>query len=361
MIKVIYSYGVSPSWGPKFENELRLIEEDSAGKYKIVPLDHRKQLGWKNDVTPWHLDELFRNKDKNLFAFYHHVTELSRNADILFIDQECVYHPDFIKKLSKKIYTVIYSGDDPESSYLRSKPYLYAFDHALCYGVYHNERQKMVEKFLEWGARKANFKPFGCEEHMYNHGLTVEDIKTKERDIEIIFVGGAGSHSRNERLLKIKKVFGSRFKIYGNWGGFKGYLGRIVKGFGSIPIRRLPADDLVPYYNRAKIGINLHLSYGPCNLRLYQLPMNGVMQICDNKKGLGDIYELNKEVVGFDTIGEAIDLIRYYLVHDDERKEIAVNGFLKAKEKYLFRQTFYDIMEEIVPNLIKKKQDQSIT
>ena len=80
----------------------------------------------------------------------------------------------------------------------------------------------------------------------------------------------------------------------------------------------LPEKERVPLLQRTKIGVNIHNSTGPINFRTYYLPANGVMQICDNKKHLPMVFELNKEVVGFDSIEEAIDLCRYYLEHDEE-------------------------------------------
>ena len=85
---------------------------------------------------------------------------------------------------------------------------------------------------------------------------------------------------------------------------------------------------------RTKIGINIHNSTGPINLRTYYLPANGVMQICDNKSYLGKVFELNKEVVGFDTIDEAIELCHYYLMHDDERRKIAAAGWERVLLDY---------------------------
>jgi Glycosyl transferases group 1 len=58
------------------------------------------------------------------------------------------------------------------------------------------------------------------------------------------------------------------------------------------------------------------------------------MLICDNKKYLGEIYELGKEAVGFDSIEECIDLCHYYLAHDDERRAIAGAGWKRAVEDY---------------------------
>jgi hypothetical protein len=58
------------------------------------------------------------------------------------------------------------------------------------------------------------------------------------------------------------------------------------------------------------------------------------MQICDNKEWLGRIFKLDKEVVGFDSVEEAIDLCRYYLEHEEERRTIAAAGWERALSDY---------------------------
>ena len=58
------------------------------------------------------------------------------------------------------------------------------------------------------------------------------------------------------------------------------------------------------------------------------------MQICDNRSHLGKLFDLNKEVIGFDTVEEAIDLCRYYLSHDEERRRIAAAGWIRAVRDY---------------------------
>ena len=58
------------------------------------------------------------------------------------------------------------------------------------------------------------------------------------------------------------------------------------------------------------------------------------MQLCDNNSHLGQLFELGKEVVGFDTVDEAIDLGRYYLAHERERREIAAAGFARSVRDY---------------------------
>lgn len=58
------------------------------------------------------------------------------------------------------------------------------------------------------------------------------------------------------------------------------------------------------------------------------------MQLCDNKLYLGRIFELDKEVAGFDSADEVVDLTRYYLSHDEERRQIAAAGWERAVRDY---------------------------
>jgi spore maturation protein CgeB len=340
-----------------FERELKITETLSEGRYKIIPLNHRKMLGWASDVAPYDLDRMYRDKDPHLMVFYACVEKICKenHVDVFFVDHECMYHPDFILEMSRQFYTVIYSGDDPESSYRRSKPYMYAFDHAFCYGVYHNDRQKMTEKFLEWGAKRADLRPYGCMDRQYDHTLTEQDIIDAPRPIDIVFIGGRANKRRKDILLSLKDRYRRRFKLYGDWGGTKSVISSALHGHGLHFVKKLDADMFLPVYRQSKIGFNIHQSFGPCNLRLYELPMNGIMQICDNRKGLAELYEIGREVVAYDTLNDAIEMLEYYLAHDAERIQIALNGYRKAKSKYLFHITFYDAMEKIKAGMAEKK------
>jgi hypothetical protein len=138
-----------------------------------------------------------------------------------------------------------------------------------------------------------------------------------KRDSDVTLVCERLSHWRSERLEKFSSAF-PKGEYYGaGW----------PNGF-------LPEEQCVLLYQRTKIGVNFHNSTGPINFRTYALPANGVMQLCDNKSHLGQIFELNREVVGFDTVEEAIERCHYFLEHDDERRQIAVAGWERALKDY---------------------------
>lgn len=69
---------------------------------------------------------------------------------------------------------------------------------------------------------------------------------------------------------------------------------------------------------------------------MYETPAHGMLMVCD--KAAGDaharIFEPETEVVYYEKISEAIDLIEYYLAHDEERTRIAQAGFERYWNDY---------------------------
>jgi 2-polyprenyl-3-methyl-5-hydroxy-6-metoxy-1,4-benzoquinol methylase len=169
--------------------------------------------------------------------------------------------------------------------------------------------------------------------------MTVERILDGKRDVDLIFLGERESSWRQQRLDQLHAAFPQA----------------IMQGRGW-PAGFLPAEQKLPLYARAKIGWNLHNSVGPVNLRTYALPANGVMEICDNKCRLGQLFELGREVVGFDTIEECIELTRYYLAHEQERREIAARGFERVMRDYTEEKQWERLLKTIEPYVELKRK-----
>ena len=58
-----------------------------------------------------------------------------------------------------------------------------------------------------------------------------------------------------------------------------------------------------------------------------------------------DLFEEGKEMACFSSAEEMIDKIRYYLVHDDERRQVAEAGYQKVTTG---RHTYQDRLIEIL-------------
>ena len=260
------------------------------------------------------LDKLWRQGDRHLLAMYERLEVELQSCDVLWNYTGINLHPRFVERLP--VCTVFQCFDDPESSKHVSQPVAGVYDLALVGNI------AELDAYRGWGVKQVEWAPFGLWAGPYNPALTDIDILEGRRDIDLFMLADRKSRYRLSRMNQLANAF-PEGHFYGR-GWSRGYL---------------PVGDDLAYLQRAKIGPNLHNSTGPINLRTFCLPANGVMQICDNKSHLGKIFELDQEVVGFDTVDECIEKCRYYLVHDRERREIAAAGW---------RRVFRDYNEEAV-------------
>jgi len=255
------------------------------------------------------LDARWRRGDRELLAMYERLEERLEEYDVLLNAVGINLHPEFVARLP--VFTVFQCFDDPESSEMLSRPVAAAYD--LC--LVGNAAE--VETYRSWGVKHAEWVPMGLLPGTYDPTLREEDILEGRRDVDLVMLIDRLSPPRRARMDKMAEAFPDAHFYGRGW-----------------PRGLLPVGEELPVLRRAKIGPNFHNSTGPINLRLFQLPANGVMQICDNKSHLGRVYELGSEVVGFNTVEECIDLCRYYLAHDRQRREIAANGWRRALRDY---------------------------
>jgi len=351
VLKILDSYGV-PEQIDKFYKDN--IKRCNNIEYRVDCINHRKKLNIKRAWSPQILDDLFRRKDPILMKYYQYIFDTCDQYDVFIVNHENVYHPEFIKDLGKKIYTVLYTGDDPEGSYGCSVPYVWAFDHVFCYAVYYNEKTRMTDKLKEWGAKRSDLRPYGYENYIHDASISEIELFSKKRGIDLIYVGGP--YNKIDNLLKLKKLFGESFKLYGNWGGWKSNLSRLKRYHSFTMVNPLPQEQFVSTYQNTRIGINMHMSYGPSNLRMWQLPINGVMQITDNPEGVKEFFEIDKEIVTYqnNNFDEAIEKIVYYLDNPIKAEEIARAGYRKVKEFYSFESNFYRAMDKIIKGIEDK-------
>ncbi len=255
------------------------------------------------------LNARWRRGDRELLSMYERLEERLQGCDVLLNAAGINLHPEFVERLG--VFTVFQCFDDPESSAILSRPVAAAYDLCLVGNV------AEVDTYRSWGVKHAQWAPMGMLPGTYDPSLREEDILEGRRDVDLLMLIDRLSPPRRARMDEMAAAFPDAHFYGRGW----------PRGF-------LPAGEELAMLRRAKIGPNFHNSTGPINLRLFQLPANGVMQICDNKGHLGAVYEVGKEVAGFDTADECIDLCRYYLAHDRERREIAAAGWRRAMRDY---------------------------
>ncbi|WP_353861978.1 glycosyltransferase [Azospirillum formosense] len=299
------------------------IEHEIFGRWEFSPL----AINQEPDTCPYpsweRLDQNWRRGDPALMRLYERIAMAAGEHDVLINWAGWGLHPEFTRFLP--CFTVSIFADDPDDSDIVGTQHLVSGYDA----VFTNNRG-CLDLYRSWGRPDAQWAPIlgwpGATSRRWGGG---RDVLEGPRDVDLSFIGSLWNTGRSP-LLALSKRFPQ--------GRFHGQ---------DWPTGMLPTDELLPLYRRTKIGVNLHRSIGPVNLRTFQLPGNGVMQICDNAPLLAEIFEPGKEVVAVDSTDDIGDLIAYYLAHDEERRSIAAGGWDRWHRDYSFEPGMRRLMERI--------------
>lgn len=172
------------------------------------------------------------------------------------------------------------------------------------------------EKMLKEGI-KVKWLPHGVEPRAY----PAEPKALKKYDV--CFVGHIVSKERLDFLDRAFKEFPNF------WFGSR--ISRYIKNEMGAN------DDCADIYKKSKIVLNPPTK-GDCNMRLWEALSTGSFLITENVYGLSDMFENGKHLVTYKTVDEAMDKIRYYLKHDEEREKIAQDGMKLVLERGTYKQ-----------------------
>jgi spore maturation protein CgeB len=328
-IKYLWVYSASNEWVVSWHEKLikrrRERGYDVIGFCNTPPFMNRRWLPFPE------LDRCWKMGDPKLLSMYESLIDCLYDRDVLILYNGANLHPEFVKLLSLlKVYS---AADDPESTNILTKPVAPAFNIHLINNI------ACLDMYRSWGLENVYFWPLGSRSTTDDvSDLNEESILgLDKRKIPVVFFGGLNA-LKKERLKKLMTCFPSAF----------------IAGPG-MPRGFIPWDEVCNSYRNAQIGWNIHNSSGPINFRTFELPAYGVMQICDNKANLGKIFQLDKEVVGFDTIDECIEKTQYYLDHQEEQREIALAGWHRWKNEYNPDQ-IWELLIHVVDDYYLKNQ-----
>ena len=81
--------------------------------------------------------------------------------------------------------------------------------------------------------------------------------------------------------------------------------------------------------------------------RNFEIPVQGGFQLTDYVPTLEDYFEIGKDISCYGDIDEAELLIKYYLLHEDEREAIKLAGVKRARQEHTFKNRIVDFMLEV--------------
>ena len=306
-LRYLWVYSAADEWTVAW-HERQLARRVSRGidikYYCNTPLSLQRR--WLHFAE---LDRRWKIGDYALLQMYEGLVKELEGRDVIILYNGANLHPEFVDSL--KHVMKIYTAADTESAAFLSKPIAPAFD------VHLVNHLCDVERFRKWGLKHVYFWPLGSlASEDVTSDVTEESILDVTRRTTPTVLFCAYTHWRKKQLDALVGAFPDAHVAGAGW-----------------PRGLVDYSEMWETYRHAQIGWNIHNSTG-FNFRTFELPAYGVMQVCDNKSELPAIFEVGKEVIGFDSIEECIDLTRYYLAHPLEQRQIALNGWRRWKREY---------------------------
>lgn len=181
-----------------------------------------------------------------------------------------------------------------------------------------------IPYFLEAGSINVKWLPLACDPTLYK--------PNNDRTLDISFVGNFGpiDSNRFQILNSVQNKFSSTF------------LGEFIN-----------PNEMISIYQNSKIVFNTSINKD-LNMRFFEGLASGALLITDRiNNGLNELFVEDIHYVGYSSIEEALKKIEYYLVHEDEREQIALAGSNLALRSHSYSNRWQEILSIIQKNISK--------
>ncbi len=188
-----------------------------------------------------------------------------------------------------------------------------------------------LDKFAEGKRRKEGFSGVVRSQWAVNH-FTYRDLGLTRR-YDVSFIG---------------QVYGDRPKIIKKLRD----AGVDVHAFGRGWPRgkRIYQSDLIRIYNQSKIVFNISYSSRgnlAVNARDFEGPACGALLFTHDTEDIREYFIPGKEIITYRDFDDAIEKLKYYLSHDDEREKIACAGHERVLRDHTYEKRFHQIFSFI--------------
>jgi spore maturation protein CgeB len=185
--------------------------------------------------------------------------------------------------------------------------------------------------------------------------ITSEDIRTFSA--EVAFAGNLGSKPQYlDRREKLKRIIQEGFQL--KWWGPKLprklsaiplILGKIGRSYGG---KFIWGEEYAKVAQLSKVFVAFdsqpHIRKS-MSARMYTAVGCGAFYLCQHVEGIEEVLVPGSEIVTFRSEQEMIDMIRYYLKNEEERKRIA-----RAGRERILKDHTYEIRTKELLRIIEK-------
>jgi spore maturation protein CgeB len=264
--------------------------------------------------------------------------------------------PDALEAIKKITTSVAWFSDDHWRFYNYSKKYAPHFSWVV------TTYSEAVRLYREMGVRAVRSQ-WGintnvCKPHSWSGNGAVPAVA---------FVG---TYSKpRAKIISFLERNGIHVSVYGNgWRGGRISQDKMLEIFSNAKINL--ALNIAPgYFNKNSLGrlffrrsvdkivpdfhfIDNLKSWSRRGIpqikaRHFEIPGCGGFVITSPADDLENYFKPGAEMVIYGDLGDLAEKVKYYLAHDDERKEIALAGYRKAVSDHTYEKRFLNIFKEM--------------
>lgn len=219
----------------------------------------------------------------------------------------------------------------------------------LCDCFFTIQRGEFFSKLDVLNAFDHFYLPLCCEPSAHRpQELDAQDLARYGSDLS---VAGFGYYNR---LHMLQGLTDFSPKLWGPGWNRSSALAPFIQDSGAD----FDVETMVKIYNASSINLNLHSStYATgvepdgdfVNPRTFEIAGSGAFQLCDERSELGELFSIGSEIITFRNLQGLRELIRHYLDHPRERKEIANRSRQRALSDHTYRLRMRQMLECIYP------------
>lgn len=237
------------------------------------------------------------------------------------------------------------------------------YNHDVCFvgSLYDDNHYNEIKQLSDYlygyfdGIMKAQMNIYGYNfmEEMLSEEIVTEFMKYVSIDMEPSFIGKKESIIA-DRFLNVKITEMERKQILQtltNYFDVTLYSDSETKAFPKINNKGYVEyyEAMPKVFKKSKINLNITLRSIKTGipLRIFDILGAGGFLITNYQSELTDYFEIDKDLVCYESLDDLINKIEYYLNHEEERNRIAKNGHEKVKKYHTYQvrvQSMLDIV-----------------
>ena len=111
--------------------------------------------------------------------------------------------------------------------------------------------------------------------------------------------------------------------------------------------RYYPPEAVSQVYSQSRLVFNTSIA-GDVTMRVFEGAACGALVLTDSTaNGLGELFDLGREIVTFADDADLLDQVRYYLAHPAEREAIAAAGWRRVQAEHGYTQRMRQLLETV--------------